>query len=365
LKVAILEYICGSGLFRDGANHGESAPLNTLLQEGYAMLSALTCDMIDAGIEVESPLEPSIAARLGGSISNDASWTWSPVPFNPDRTVDDVAKRWIESISSCDAAIVIAPELDGILPHVTAQLRKSCIPVLAGDEPFLITACDQWETCRAWKMAQVLHPDTYLLEDFLRSTPIDFHDRGWVIKRRDSAGCVGMQRFENSRTLVQHAERLLKRRTPSDPPADRWIVQPWIPGRAASIAVLCGHEPCSLGSFEQRIEFLGDGNASQWGYLGGDGPIPGVTLPDLNRFARRILKALPGLPLGWIGVDFVIQPNGPWCAIEVNPRLTTSYLGYRKWYGHSLARSWACGDSFPTEWREFPRVCFSAAAIEG
>lgn len=365
MKVAIFEYICGSGLFRDDAVEGRPSPWSALLREGYAMLSALACDMIDAGIEVESPLEASIAARPRWRTSGDTPWTWSPVPYDPHRSVDEVARRWIASICSCDAAIVIAPELDGILPQVTAQLRESGIPVLAGDEPFLITASDQWETCRAWKMAQVLHPDTYLLEDFLRATPVDFHDRAWVVKRRDSAGCVGMQRFENSRKLIQHAEWLLDPGTASAPPADCWIVQPWIPGRAASMAVLCSHEPRSLGAFEQRIERIGDGSASEWGYLGGDGPIPGVTLPDLNRFAKRILKAIPGLPRGWIGIDFMIQPNGRWCAIEVNPRLTTSYLGYRKWYGHALARSWACGDSLPIELQEFPRVCFSTEAIEG
>jgi predicted ATP-grasp superfamily ATP-dependent carboligase len=43
-------------------------------------------------------------------------------------------------------------------------------------------------------------------------------------------------------------------------------------------------------------------------------------------------------------VDFVIDPRGLWHAIEINARLTSSYLGYRKWLGHRLADAIVTGD---------------------
>jgi predicted ATP-grasp superfamily ATP-dependent carboligase len=102
-----------------------------------------------------------------------------------------------------------------------------------------------------------------------------------------------------------------------------------------------------------------------------------LTLEALERFADDVLRAIPGKPQGWIGIDFIMEPDGQWCAVEVNPRLTTSYLGYRKWYGHRLAGSWASGQDFersvdsdrgnslPQDLQEFPRVRFSVEAFEG
>jgi predicted ATP-grasp superfamily ATP-dependent carboligase len=378
LKVAIFEYICSSGLFRDCAQEDASNPLDALLAEGYAMLSALTNDMIDAGVNVYSPLEPTIAAWPRWPSRSNSQRTWSPIPYDPKRTVDEVASRWIELFDDCDAAIVIAPELDGILPRIVDRLRDAGVSVLASDALFLTTACDQWRTCQAWRASALRHPETCLLKEFLRNADRYPEDRCWVLKRRDSAGCVGLRRFENARALANHVAQDRELQESSD----RWVVQPWIPGTAASLAILSGEKNSVLGAFEQRIEPLDKEVSSkeipaQWSYCGGDGPIPGVIFQDLARFANDVLQAIPGKPQGWIGIDFIIEPDGHWCAMEVNPRLTTSYLGYRKWYGHRLAASWAFdreigliegfdpGNSVPQDLQEFPQVRFSVEAFEG
>jgi predicted ATP-grasp superfamily ATP-dependent carboligase len=378
LKVAILEYICSSGVFRDCVPEGSSTPLNALLGEGYAMLSALTNDMIDAGVNVYSPLEQTIAAWPRWRTWTDSQWTWSPIPYDPQRSVDDVAARWIELSHGCNAAIVIAPELDGILPRIIARLRDAGVSVLASDELFLTTACDQWRTCQAWRASAIRHPETCLLKEFLRNADRYPEDRCWVLKRRDSAGCVGLQRFENARALVN----IVAQDRELQESSDRWVAQPWIPGTAASMAILSGETNRVLGAFAQQIEPWYEEDATeeataQWGYCGGSGPVPGLTLEALERFADDVLRAIPGKPQGWIGIDFIMEPDGQWCAVEVNPRLTTSYLGYRKWYGHRLAGSWASGRelersvdfdrgySLPNDLQEFPRVRFSVEAFEG
>ncbi len=373
MKIAILEYICSSGVFCHEVPEDASTPLNALLGEGYAMLSALTNDMVDAGVHVYSPLEPTIAALPRWRMRTDSQSTWSPIPYDPQRSVNDVASRWIELSHDCDATIVIAPELDGILPRIIARLRDAGVSVLASDELFLATASDQWRTCQAWRAAAVRHPETKLLEEFLCNPQQQPEDRCWVLKRRDSAGCVGLQRFENTQALVSKVAQDRELRDSSD----RWVVQPWIPGTAASLAILSGERNRVLGAFEQRIETWDEEAPTEWGYCGGSGPIPGVTLEALERFVHEVLRATPGKPQGWIGVDFIIEPDGQWCAIEINSRLTTSYLGYRKWYGHRLAGSWALGrefersadfnrgNSLPQDLEEFPRVRFSMEAFEG
>ena len=47
----------------------------------------------------------------------------------------------------------------------------------------------------------------------------------------------------------------------------------------------------------------------------------------LEPLALEIARALPGL-WGYVGVDIIVTPAGP-VVIEINPRLTTSYVGLK------------------------------------
>lgn len=360
MKVAILEYVCGSGLVRAPNSGAERQGWESLLGEGHAMLAALASDLIAAGIAVHCPLEASIAGWGCWKSWTDPLWSWSPVPYRIAPSIDEVARHWIRAARACDAAIVIAPELDGVLEGLIAAMRGSGVRVLAPDAPFLEAACDQWNTCRAWQRAGVRHPKTFLLDDFVEPTDLEY-PAGWVIKRRDSAGCVGQRRCQDARQVAcaaQHCDA-------SGVPVKGWVVQPWIPGMAASLAVLADRDLCVLGALEQRLEPSVGSAEPAWGYAGGSGPIAGVGMAALEDFALRVLSALPGKPWGWIGIDFVIEPDGQWSAIEINPRLTTSYLGYRAWYGHRLAEGWALGRRPVWERKEFSRVSFSVENFEG
>jgi predicted ATP-grasp superfamily ATP-dependent carboligase len=71
-------------------------------------------------------------------------------------------------------------------------------------------------------------------------------------------------------------------------------------------------------------------------YVGGVGPLD---LPSdrLESFAMELLRAIPGVYKGWIGIDFVRTSSDDWYPLEINARLTSSYLGYRQGYGPRLA----------------------------
>ena len=105
------------------------------------------------------------------------------------------------------------------------------------------------------------------------------------------------------------------------------IVQPFIPGRAASAAFLIGaRESCSLPPAEQFLS--SDGN---FRYLGGRLPLPEPFADRAIRIASRAISCVPGLN-GYVGVDVILggpaDGSGDF-AIEINPRLTTSYIGLR------------------------------------
>ena len=66
-------------------------------------------------------------------------------------------------------------------------------------------------------------------------------------------------------------------------------------------------------------------------YLGGSLPLPHALASRATRLAQQAVAALPD-PLGYVGVDLVLGADADGAddyVIEINPRLTTSYIGLR------------------------------------
>jgi predicted ATP-grasp superfamily ATP-dependent carboligase len=110
------------------------------------------------------------------------------------------------------------------------------------------------------------------------------------------------------------------------------IAQRYVPGLAASVAFLIGPSrvvplvPC-----EQLLSTDG-----RFTYLGGRLPIAPDLADRVLRIADRAVRSVPGL-LGYVGADVVLGDDGRDWAIEINPRLTTSYVGLRALARFNLA----------------------------
>ena len=109
------------------------------------------------------------------------------------------------------------------------------------------------------------------------------------------------------------------------------FTEAYVPGRPCSVAVI-NDSPLPPG--EQHITITG--SPGRISYHGGTVPAANVDSDAVNRLVAQVRDAVPGLR-GWWGIDFVI-PDEPFppedregsrdpVLIEVNPRLTTSYLG--------------------------------------
>src|SRR5690606_12214321 len=115
------------------------------------------------------------------------------------------------------------------------------------------------------------------------------------------------------------------------PPAYAWPrrLERYVPGVAASVAVIgvAGGSASALPPCRQRLSV--DGRLA---YLGGSTPLAGRLAERATTLALRAIAALPPL-VGWAGVDLVLgdDPDSALdVVIEVNPRLTTSYVGLRR-----------------------------------
>lgn len=342
MKIAVLEFLCGGGLIEpeETLTHSDT-PANALVSlfgEGLTMLDALVADLLECGHSVCTCLDRSVLTNALVPPSFLSSVSISFVEPT-DRFLD----VWGHVASDCDVTIVIAPELNDALASIVRTLRALGVRVLASEEAFLRAASDKWLMAKMLLASGIAHPATWTLREYYASRDMVTNRIGnspITVKRRDGAGCVEMSYFANCEAIESWALST----SPLTENADDWIVQPWIAGKPASLALIAHGSSKVLGAFEQRIDvspisIANHGECVQ--YRGGSGPLAQVSFAELDEFANLVLNAVPPGAAGWIGIDFLIPLEAAtasdWIVIEINPRLTTSYAGYRKWYGHALA----------------------------
>jgi predicted ATP-grasp superfamily ATP-dependent carboligase len=155
----------------------------------------------------------------------------------------------------------------------------------------------------------------------------------YVLKPRDGCGCGDVQLLrldhQQFRMVCAEGERVLD----SVPGSDLcWLLQPLQVGLPCSVGF--------VGSGQQQFVQTPVGQQSvvcklgRFGYEGGSVPAE----PTVQQRAWPLLHQLGmalGVFRGWVGVDFVFGEQ--LSVIEVNPRLCTSYLGYRQLLRGNLA----------------------------
>jgi len=214
-----------------------------------------------------------------------------------------------------DWTVVIAPELAG-------RLLDRCRRVAAlggrllGPEPLLVEiASDKQHTAEFLAAAGVAVPPGIALQP-PHSLPADFHYPA-VLKPRWGAGSQGVRRIDR---FPAHGSEPVEVVCPSR-------LERYCAGLPASVAFLCGPAgrfplvPC-------RQHLSEDG---RFDYLGGSLPLERSLARRAVRLAMAAIEALPE-PTGYLGIDLVLGPDPGGAddvVIEVNPRLTTSYVGLR------------------------------------
>ena len=339
-RVAVLEYLCGGGLSHSAT---PMATLRALFAEGMGMLAAITSDLTKCQIEVTTVLDRKV---LEPAESQPYGAHFSPLAEQVNIVflkTNDWLSEWLSVAGSVDVTLVIAPEIDNELLRVVEHFRAAGCDVQVSSSSFITKTSDKAVFSRSLPTT-VTHPKTWLVSELLNQANVvtnldgetSSRTNGWVLKSRDGAGCCGMSWYSS----VAEVTNAIGIRDDVRNSPDRWILQPWLTGEHASLAVLCDSS-CSftlLGACSQRID-----RSEHVTYLGGSGPILRHDYKILEEFVERILSGLSGAN-GWIGVDFLYPARcvgsirlDDLVVMEVNPRLTTSYLAYRQWYGPELA----------------------------
>jgi tyramine---L-glutamate ligase len=141
---------------------------------------------------------------------------------------------------------------------------------------------------------------------------------------------------------------------------DELLLQPYVAGLACSLAAL-RHQtgpPEFLPVAEQILS--ADGTFQ---YKGGRIParIDPPSAACIRSLAQRALATIPAWS-GYVGLDILIPDDNPHqpLLVEINPRLTTSYIGYRQLCQANLMERLLFPKRFPRplSWNQTP-ICFT------
>jgi tyramine---L-glutamate ligase len=296
MRIFLYEWATGGGLVE------EPAIPASLVREGAAMISALAADLTRIeGCRVVALRDPRVLhLSLPGCEIVDV--------LSRSSHHDEFERLAAES----DATLLIAPEFDGILWKAAQAVAAGGGQSLSPSPEFIRIAQNKQRTCDLLTAAEVPVPPGVMLQGD-DPLPAGFTYPA-VLKPNYGAG-------SQDTYLVSG---------PHDaPPPYAWPrrLERYEPGLAASVAVLCGPAGrLPLAPCKQRIS--DDGRLR---YLGGELPLPAGLAERASNLALRAIAALPAAT-GYVGVDLVLgrDPGGAAdYVIEINPRLTTSYVGLR------------------------------------
>jgi tyramine---L-glutamate ligase len=289
VRIFVYEHITGGGCA------GNALPA-ALLPEATMMLRSLAHDLrAIAGVELSGLRDARVVHAAGD---------WN------ERVVDGPA-AWGDGfdalVRASDAVWLIAPETDRVLERLSARVLAAGKTLLGSAPQAIAVAASKLETAAALRRANVAVVPT------LRPNEADLHGP-CVVKPDDGCGCEGTFRWPS----LSGARAWIR----AQPKPERFVVQPYAVGEPLSLSVIAAPAGAVLLSVNrQRIElrdeaFLFDGcevNVSMEG------------VDELAQLAERTVAAIAGL-WGYVGIDFLLTESGP-IVLEVNPRLTTSYVG--------------------------------------
>lgn len=315
-RIVVYEFTVSGGLDRGGLSAETAGSLSV---EGRAMVQALTADL--AAIPercVELLVDESMVSR--GDLPAPA--TIVRVPAGQERAVLQ------QQAARADATLVIAPETDGILAERWHWVREAGGTWFGQPMEVIELTSDKHRTCEHLHRHGVPAPRGWRL-DAGSSWPSDCSIPA-VLKPCDGAGSEGVRVVE--RPIGSDGWQKF---SPSSSGARAWRLEPLLTGDPVSVSLLCGPRgKIALAPCRQILSRDG-----RFHYLGGSLPLPAEHAARATRLALAAVGTLRD-PLGFLGVDLILgaDPEGRDDAvIEINPRLTTSYVGLRAACRENLA----------------------------
>ena len=296
MKILIFEYITGGGLV------DEALP-TSLVNEGMLMVNAVSSDFLAIdGINIYVLRD----RRLQNTEILDG-----PFIITVEK---DYAKSIDEIADSIDAMLIIAPETENILLNLCKKYSGYNFNLLNSVPESIALTTNKYQTFLFLNKFSINQIPTYLIDE------IDNIEAEKIIaKTKDGVGCENIIIFENLRDVKK--QNL----------SNNYIYQPYMSGKHVSLSLLCwGGESLILTVNEQSlVEEKNTLNLERC-------IVNAFPHDEFIGFIKQLATAITDLK-GYIGVDLIIT-NDEIFLVEINPRLTTSYVGIRDALGVNPAQ---------------------------
>jgi predicted ATP-grasp superfamily ATP-dependent carboligase len=308
-SVFVYEYLSGGGAPEESA--GDPATQH-LSKQGRAMRDAIVADLVRI-----DEIEVTCA-----TVGNDFPVAAPQLRYvSADRR--EPARDFVRAMARAhDLVWVVAPESDAVLATLAAAVPPE--QWIGCDRATIALTSSKSLTAR-----HLAQSDIAATHPWHAGEPVVASER-WVVKPDDGAGTCETQMF----TSFKAAECELRRRAEHGRVA---VLEPWVEGASLSVSLLCGALGAEvLAINHQNIDVDEHGQVTFRGVnidvVDRGGPVG----RQVAAVALQVARVLPGLR-GLVGCDVVATPQGP-VIIEVNPRLTSAYVGLSQRLSRNLAR---------------------------
>jgi hypothetical protein len=310
LNLLIIEYVSGGG-------YANTKLSSSILSEAYGMLHSLISDCKAAGHNVTTLLDSRLKA------------------FNPPNEADQIVSvsasselytKLKELSSRVNAVYVIAPESNQVLEKLVETTESSGGTSLNCKIDAIKRASNKITTYETLKKKGITVPETFLLDIHEKTQNIRrlIKELGYplVFKPLDGVSCDGLSLVKDENGIAGAVKKVAQ-----ESMSKQFIAQKVIRGKAASACVIStGNKAVAVTLNRQLVTLASPDGESE--YYGGVVPFDHKLEKEALRAAEKAVESIVGLK-GYVGVDMILTNEGP-VVMEINPRLTTSYIGLKR-----------------------------------
>lgn len=287
-----------------------------LMNEGDAMLTALSQDLLSLGLSV-AVMRDARLAELAPHPRLSVHIISSP---------EDYQKAWQDSLQRYPQCILIAPETDGVLYELVTEVEQQAIRHLGSSPEAIRLSSDKLLTFQRLAEKGILTPDTVTADNWPTTDLAD--DNLWVIKPRDGVGCEQTYKL-NTEDLNHYVAGL------SPEKRTKHLIQPYVLGETLSLSLFLNTSRTEVLSVNRQVIEETEKQLHLHHCLPGCEGL--IAREVVEALITKIRATIPGL-WGFVGIDLILADQQLWI-IEINPRLTSSYAepDFRKHRNPALA----------------------------